>query len=144
MGCAFFAGFAMMGTAIAAPTRIDLQIESVQLQPPSPAEGKTVTAVAAIRNNGSEPAENFYLSASILKGGKHLKTIQDVPVLSRLPRLGSGLSVPVSLGVLPAGEYQIVVTVDASNAIEETNEGNNSYTKNFRVSGSAFGGSSSY
>ena len=126
----FLLGFAV---PLHAATRVDLQIESIQIQPPEPTTVKTVTVVASIRNNGSQAVENGTLSVTLKKDGKKIKTIEDVPVLSSLPRSGAGLSVPLSLGKLQPGDYETVVTVDPGNRIPETNENNNTAFKAFRV-----------
>ncbi len=119
--------------AWAAPSRVDLQIESIHIQPARPTSADTVTAVASIRNNGSEAAEQFDVAMAVTAGGKKVKTIKELPALGRLPRSGSGLSIPLSLGKLPEGEYEVLATVDASGYIQETNEANNQRAKRFQV-----------
>src|SRR5690348_12657610 len=85
-GCAFFAGGLPLQ---AAPSRVDLVIESVQVKPPHPAPRQPVNVSASIRNNGSEPAGDISVTATVLQNGEPVRTIEDVPVLSNLPRLGS-------------------------------------------------------
>ncbi len=117
-----------------AQTRVDLQVESLKTQPPRPEYGQPVEVTAAIRNNGSEPAENFFLSLEIRRGGKRVRVISNIPALGRLPRLGSGQAIPVSVGILPAGSYEIIAVVDPDDTIAETNEANNERSLQFQVS----------
>ncbi len=123
----------------AATTRVDLEVESLQIQPPRPTTEIPTVAVATLRNNGSEPVKNFYVNASLKKGNRRMKTIEDVPVLSQFPRGGSGLSVPVELGKLEAGKYEVTMEVDSGDRIKETNEGNNRRAKRFEVWSAGFG-----
>lgn len=126
--------FLITGGVCLAQTRIDLQVESMQIQPPRPVSGQPVEVTATIRNNGSESAENFYLSMEIKRDGRRVRMIDNIPVLSNLPRSGSGLSIPVSMGSLSAGGYEVVVIVDPSDRIKETNEVNNERSIRFQVS----------
>lgn len=116
-----------------ASARVDLQIDSIRLKPERPAAGKPVSVYAVVRNSGSEPVRNFYVSASILRNGKMLRTVEAVPVLSELPRSASGLSLPVELGVFEEGDYEVSMTVDSQDQIDETNEDNNARSISFRV-----------
>lgn len=126
--------FLMMGRVCLAQTRIDLQVESLQIQPPRPVPVQPVEVTAIIRNNGSEPAVNFYLALEIKRDGKRVRLIDDIPVLSHLPRSGSGLSIPMSVGNLSAGSYEAVAIVDPNDTIKETNEANNERSIRFQVS----------
>ena len=121
-----------------AESRVDLEIESVQIHPARPSSETPILLAASIRNNGSESVGSFTISVSIRQNGKKVRTIRDVPVLSTLPRLGSGLSVPVQIGKLPGGDYEAIAIVDPADRIEETNENNNSQVKTFHVSESIF------
>ena len=114
-------------------TRVDLEIQSIQIQPARPTSETPMTAVAMIRNNGSEEASNFDVALSVRRGGKEIKAIESVPVLSHLPRLGTGLSVPVPVGKLLSGETEIVMIVDPQNRIQEADEGNNQKSVTFHV-----------
>ena len=113
--------------------RIDLRVESVQIQPYAPRQENPIAAVASIRNNGSEPVKNVYISFSIRRGGKKVRTIEGIPSLADLPSLGSVQSLPVSIGDLKPGDYEIVITADPDNLISETNENNNTLSRPFRV-----------
>ena len=116
----------------------DLEIESVQIQPDRPSASTPVTVVGSVRNNGSEPAGNFFVTLSLHKSNKVVKTIEEVPVLGSLPQQGSGFSVPVKVGRLPEGEYGAVLIVDPENRIRESNERNNQRTKTFKVGSPPF------
>jgi hypothetical protein len=113
--------------------RVDLQVESVQLQPPVPSAQNPIAAVASIRNNGSASVQNFFMTITIRKAGKTVRVIRNIPSLASLPRSGSGQSIPVSIGLLPPGEYEFIASVDPANAIFETNETNNDWRRFFRV-----------
>jgi hypothetical protein len=127
-------GFLIAHGVCHAQTRVDLQVEALQIQPSRPVSKQPVEITASIRNNGSEPAENFYLSLEIKRDGKRVRVIDNIPVLSRLPRSGSGLSIPVSVGKLSSGSYEAVATVDPDDTIKETNEVNNERSIRFQVS----------
>lgn len=113
---------------------IDLEVESIQIQPSRPYTGDGVTVVAVIRNNGSQAAGAFEVSVSLRQNEKGIRTIQKIPVLSNLPRMGSGKSVPLEIGKLSEGDYEAAVTVDPENGLQETNEKNNVRTRGFHVS----------
>lgn len=112
---------------------VDLQVESVRVQPARPAASDTMTVYAILKNSGSEPVSNFYVSVNVYQSGKLLKQVEDIPVLSELPRSGIGLSVPVEIGDFPEGEYKIEFYADSRNQVMETSEGNNSKAVPLRV-----------
>ena len=112
---------------------IDLQVESVRVQPARPTSVDQVTVYAILKNSGSEPVSNFYVSVNLYQSGKLLKQVEDIPVLSELPRSGIGLSVPVEIGKFPAGEYKVEVFVDSRNQIVESSDNNNSKAVTLRV-----------
>ena len=66
-------------------------------------------------------------------------SVDNTPVASLLkPPLGSLLftaNFDVPIGSLPAGNHTIRIRLDSTNAIPESNEGDNQYTKNIVVSG---------
>ena len=124
--------FAFM-PAVSAQSRIDLQVESVKIQPDRPQAGRPLIVIGMIRNNGSEPVRDFYTALTLMQKGKKIKTLLDIPVLSELPRAASGLSVPVQVGHLPEGQYEAIMTVDPRNHIEETDEANNVQSVFFQV-----------
>ena len=113
--------------------RIDLEIETIQIQPDRPDTGTPVVVVAGIRNLGSEETADFSISVKVRRRDKIVKGFENVPVLSKLPRLGSGLSVPVDIGILEEGRYQIEVAVDPDQRVAESNEDNNRKVRSFRV-----------
>lgn len=117
----------------AAFASVDLQIESVRVQPERPVSSDRITVYAIIKNSGSEPVSNFYVSVNLFQNGKLLKQIEDIPVLSELPRSGVGLSVPVEIGIFSEGEYKIEVLADSRNQIAESTESNNSKAVSLRV-----------
>ena len=117
-----------------AQSRIDLVVDSVQVNPSRLSANPKVEVVAVIRNNGSEQVENVSLEVDILKEGKRVKAIKDIPVLAHLPRSGSGQGLPISVGALPVGSYEALVKVDPDNQIPETDEKNNEKKVKFDVS----------
>lgn len=121
---------ACLPTALAS---VDLQVESVRIQPFRPVSADKITVHAILKNSGSEPVSNFYVSVNLYQSGKLVKQIEDVPVLSELPRSGLGLSVPVEIGSFPEGEYKIEFYVDSRNQIIETSENNNVKSLALRV-----------
>lgn len=116
-----------------ASASMDLQVESVRIQPARPAASDPMTVYAILKNSGSEPVFNFYVSVNIYQSGKLMKQVEDIPVLSELPRSGIGLSVPVEIGNFQEGEYKIEFFVDSRNQITETSEDNNSKAVPLRV-----------
>ena len=122
------------GILFAQTSRIDLEIESIQIQPPRPSSKQPVLVAARIRNNGSEPAENLFVSVTLRRGAERIRTIKDVPVLSHLPRMGSGLSESVEIGTLAPGSYEIEMKVYTADPALEPNMNNNSRTNSFQVS----------
>lgn len=133
MVCALFVKTAFLHAALP-----DLEIESIQIQPDRPSAKTPVTVIGSIRNNGSEPAGNFFVTLSLHKSSKVVKTIEEVPVMGSLPHQGSGLSVPVKVGRLAEGEYGAVLIVDPENRIRESNERNNQRVKTFKVGSPPF------
>ena len=125
--------------AFADYSSIDLEIESIQVQPPRPKAGIPLTLAAVIRNNGSQSAASFYIAVSVRKSEKLVRAIQQIPVLSTLPRMGSGKSVPVDIGNFPEGDYEVIVTVDPEKKVKETDEENNIRKASFHVSGAGYG-----
>lgn len=115
-----------------AQTRIDLEVVSIAVRL-ARAKNENVVITAIVRNNGTETAEQVDLKLDLLKNGKRYKSIEDIPVLSHLPRLGSGLSIPVSLDPLPSGKYEAVMKVDPKNKIHETEEKNNEKSIHFEI-----------
>jgi subtilase family serine protease len=119
--------------AVCAQTRVDLEVESVQVGSARLSKNEKVEITASVRNNGSEPAEKVFLQVDVKQDGKRIKAINAIPVLSHLPRLGVGQSIPISLGQLPSGSYESVVMVDPAHLIDETNETNNQRSIRFNV-----------
>lgn len=119
-------------SALGAAVRIDLEVEKVQIRPARPKASDSLTVVAVIRNNGSEMAANCYATLSIHQGQRRIKTIQNIPALSTLPRMGSGLSIPIEVGRLPAGDYEAVIQVFQKEGYDEF-MGNNKAVQGFRV-----------
>jgi hypothetical protein len=110
----------------------DLQVESIHIRPRM-GEDEKVEFWASVRNNGSESATEVNLQLDVMQKKKRVKAIKDIPVLSRLPRSGTGQSIPVYI-LLKPGSYDAVIVVDPENKIEETNETNNQKTVSFTVS----------
>ncbi len=132
VGFVFLTLAAVINVANAEVSRIDLEIESIQLIPYTPNAQQPVQVVARIRNSGTEEANNVYVSYTLWKQGEKIKTVEDIPVLSHLPRMGSGLSEPVSIGMLVAGSYKIEMSVYLASK-KENNENNNTRAITFRV-----------
>ena len=124
--------------AFAEPSRIDLEVESIQIQPSRPYSEEPVIMAAVIRNNGSQTAGAFEIAVSVRRDKKQVRSIRKIPVLSTLPRMGSGKSIPVEIGKLPEGDYDVVVTVDPENKLEETHEENNIRIQGFHVSAARY------
>ncbi len=112
---------------------IDLEVESIQIQPPRARTEDSLTVVAVIRNNGSQSAESFDISLSVRQKGHLVRSILKIPVLSTLPRMGSGKSVPVEIGKLAEGDYEVLITADPEKKLKESNETNNTQSENFHV-----------
>lgn len=117
---------------------IDLIIESLEIVPIRAVEGMDTVINAEIRNSGSQEVANFLLKASLYQDGKPYRIYEDVPVLSNLPRSGSGLSVPIKLGKLKKGHYILRVVVDSTNQVREESEINNERELIFKVSSSIY------
>ena len=122
------------GFAVADFPRIDLEVESIQIQPGRPHAGEPLTVLAVMRNNGSQSADSFDIAVRVHQGQTLVRAIEKVPVLSSLPRGGVGQSIPVQIGKLPEGDYQVTVEADPENNLTETTEENNARAENFHVS----------
>ena len=120
--------------ALADFSSIDLEVESVQIQPPRPQAGQPISVAAVIHNNGSQSVVSFDISVTVRQNNKMIYSIHKIPVLSTLPRMGSGKSVPVDIGKFSAGDYEVVVQADPENHFNETNEQNNVRVQGFHVS----------
>ena len=120
--------------AFAEFTSIDLEVESIQMQPSRPKAGEPAITVAVVRNNGSQSIGSFDVSVSVRQNKKWVRSIQKIPVLSTLPRMGAGKSIPVEIGKFSEGDYQVAVMADPENKLNETNEENNVRTQDFHVS----------
>ena len=133
--------FCWMGAscAFAEFSSIDLEVESIQIQPSGSKAEASVTAVAVVRNNGSQSAEPFDISISVRQNKKLVRAVQKIPVLSTLPRMGSGKSVPIEIGKLSEGDYEVTAVADPENKLKETNEGNNARSRNFHVPAAGYG-----
>ncbi|MBN1687750.1 MAG: hypothetical protein JW893_01475 [Candidatus Omnitrophica bacterium] len=134
LGLCFFIGLILLaGNAIAQTSRIDLVLEDIHIQPSRPHTKANVTAVASIRNDGSETANELYIGVTVKKSDRVFRRIQDIPVLSRLPRSGSGFSLPINLGKYDEGNYIVEIEVDPDDLIKETDESNNKVSKDLFV-----------
>jgi hypothetical protein len=111
----------------------DLVIESIQIQPLRPTAADSVNLIGVVRNSGSVSVENFSVSLSLFKNKKLFKKIQDIPSLVTLPPSGSGLSIPIEVGLLPEGDYQALMVVDEKAKIQESNKQNNTYPFSFHI-----------
>ena len=99
----------------------DLIVSSVSLSSAEAAVDETVTLSYAVRNVGREYASVASI-VRIYDGDKQICGDQHIPALS-----AGGTSLQtVTLPRLSAGKHTIKVVVDASNAIAESYEGNNS------------------
>ncbi len=94
--------------------RVDVRVQSIRVQPGRPSADQPISVYALLRNAGSAQAGNIYITVEIRRGEEVVRKISDIPVLSELPRSGIGLSVPLSVGQLPEGDYRIRVWVTPS------------------------------
>ncbi|WP_235948119.1 carbohydrate-binding protein [Paenibacillus glycinis] len=111
------AEFQLLGTPSPNP---DLTITGLTWSPASPIETSAITLSATVQNAGSlaSPATNvnFYLG-STLAG--------TAPVGALAP--GASAVVSANIGAKEAGSYAVTAKVDESNAVIETDNGNNSF-----------------
>lgn len=129
------AGSAVLGPGMLwAQTRIDLSVDSAQVNVPRSSQNQKVEITASIRNNGSEAAADADLEVEVFRDGVRVRAFKNVPVLSRLPRNASGQGIPIPLGNLAPGYYEALVRVDPDNRIQETDEVNNVKKISFYVS----------
>lgn len=110
----------LLGAACCAPldaevSRADVRVESIRVQPDRASAADPVTVYAMLRNAGSGQAENIFISVEIKQKDRRVRKIEEVPVLSELPHSGAGLSIPVAIGKLAAGDYTAEVWVLESN-----------------------------
>lgn len=129
----FFLFGLLISAEVSFASRVDLEVDHIQVQPPRLDTTSKIVVSPSIKNKGSEEAEQFNISLTLKQGKRVLKTIPNIPVIGKLPRNGSGISVPVEIGKLPEGEYEAIIVADSDNRISETNEKNNMQTKEFRV-----------
>jgi hypothetical protein len=112
------AEFQVFGTPAANP---DLTITGMTWAPSSPVENSTLTLSATVKNIGSASSAassvNFYLNNELV-GTAPVSTLA----------AGTSATVSVNAGTRTAATYSLSAKVDASNAIIEQSETNNSYT----------------
>ena len=123
----------------AGPSRIDLEIESIQMQPLHPQAGEPVIVVAVVHNSGSQTVSSAGIGVSVRQGKQLVRAIQNIPVLSALPRMGSGKSLPIDIGNFAKGDYEVMVIADPENKIQEDNEANNTRIQGFHISAARYG-----
>ena len=113
--------FGSGGAFVAVDSAADLVVDSVSHSPEQPTSFDSITVTAWVRNGSSVAASAFDVAFAIGGGPS--------PVAA-LGGLRGDASAPVSVTIGPraAGTYQDTVTVDASNAVVESNETNNSLT----------------
>ncbi|MBI5932041.1 MAG: ABC transporter substrate-binding protein [Chloroflexi bacterium] len=98
---------------------IDLTIEGVVLSPPQISPGQPFTVQVTVRNLGVNAAGSFSVSAILQPG--------NLTITAGSTGLGAGQSAIVTLNgtVDGTGSYTSSITVDATNAVLESNENNN-------------------
>jgi hypothetical protein len=109
------------GSFVAVDSAPDLVVDSVSHSPGQPTSLDSITVTAWVRN-GTPVAAGAFDVAFAIGGGPS-------PAVA-LGGLSGNASAPVSVTIGPraAGTYQDTVTVDATNAVVEVNETNNSLT----------------
>ncbi|WP_433059497.1 discoidin domain-containing protein [Dactylosporangium sp. CS-033363] len=116
------AEFQVFGTAAPNP---DLQVTGITSSPASPVETDSVSLTATVKNNGAAASGatnvNFYLGTA---QGTVLAGTANVAGLAA----GAQANVTANVGPRTAGTYTVSAKVDESNAVIETDEGNNSFT----------------
>ncbi len=86
--------------------------------------GKDVTVSATVRNNTAQPVPSVDIRLTI--GGTSY--MESIPIAGN----GSNLAV-FRITVPPAGSYTVKFTADPDNVLDETDESNNTLTKNIQV-----------
>ncbi|MFK3979027.1 CARDB domain-containing protein [Micromonospora sp. NPDC050397] len=101
----------------------DLQVLGVTSNPPNPAVGAPVTFTATLNNRGTT-ASGATTVTRLTVGGTTLNT--------NTPSIAAGATTAVAISgswTATSGGATITVTADATNAVAETNEGNNTFTQ---------------
>lgn len=86
--------------------------------------GKDVTVSATVRNNTAQPVPSVDIRLTI--GGNSYT--ENIPIAGN----GNNLAV-FRITVPPAGSYTVKLTADPDNVLDETDESNNTLTKNIQV-----------
>ncbi|MBB6731581.1 carbohydrate-binding protein [Cohnella zeiphila] len=113
------AEFQILGTPAPNP---DLKVTGISWSPASPVETDAVTLSATVQNAGTLASAatdvKFYL-------GSTLAGTASVGALAA----GASATVSANIGPKDAGSYSVTAKVDESNAVIETDNGNNSFTQ---------------
>ncbi len=115
------------------PSRVELVLETIKIQPAAPHAQSVITATASVRNDGSQSVENMRMTAVLKRNGKAQMQYDDIPVISSLSRSSSGYSVPVKLGSLPPGDYELTMVIFPPKDILEAELSNNRKAVRFKV-----------
>ncbi|WP_034648134.1 CARDB domain-containing protein [Cellulomonas sp. HZM] len=104
----------------------DLTVQSVTTTPAGPTTSDTITLAATVKNVGDGAAAATSVQLSV--GGTAVATVA-VPALAA----GASTTVSTSIGTKAVGTYTTSAVVDPTNAIDESNESNNSASGSFTV-----------
>ena len=105
----------------------DLQITGITTNPPNPAVGASVTFTVAVNNRGTT-ATGATTVTRVAVGGTTLNT--------NTPSIAAGATINVAISgswTATSGGATITATADATNAVTETNETNNTRTQSIVV-----------
>jgi hypothetical protein len=97
--------------------------------PPIPPCDAGLRLYFSIRNIGSTTPYDFMVHVRDVSGGvEYASTYRSAPTLEGGQAYGWGLALSLPPGEGCGAEHEITITVDATNLIIESNEGNNTYT----------------
>ena len=123
--------------------RPDLRVERIVIDPPSPVpQGAMITVFADIRNEGDgpivRPLEVEFALRPVLPEDEppaEFEPFARATIATLDPGTQAAAKVELDTSAMPAGTYELRVTVDPERAIPELNEGNNALSIAFELLG---------
>ncbi|WP_156044052.1 CARDB domain-containing protein [Cellulomonas sp. HZM] len=115
------------------PVKADLVVQGLTTMPASPTTADVITLGATVRNQGTGASAATTVAFAV--AGQQVGTAT-VPALA----VGASSGVTLTLGTRAAGTYTLGATVDPTNVVAESDEGNNSATGSVTVTAGPTGG----
>lgn len=110
-------------------------IDDITVLPAAPLVGEATRITATVRNRGASAAQNVTATLALRSAAGSVTTLTETTITT----LGAGASRALTVDWTPpeAGQYSLVLVLDASDTVHESNESNNTATRTIVVAGSA-------